>query len=261
MSLRVAVLGSGRMGRLVIQEVLEAPDLTLAEVLTRPGSDAIGTDAGVLVGKPACGVLVEGLTRAPQADVVVDFSLPAGLDAALDLLSGAALVSGTTGLSPETTAKLNRYAQRAPVLHAANFSTGVNLLLDLVERAARALPDYDIEVVEAHHRHKRDAPSGTALALGRAAARGRGITLEDHLVHGRQGETGERPAGQIGMHALRLGDVAGEHTVWLAGPGERVAIGHIATSRATFARGAVLAARWLAGRPAGAYRMAQVLGL
>lgn len=258
--LRIAVLGTGRMGRLVIAEVLEADDLALAAVMTRPGSASLGIDAGVLAGRGACGVEVSELCPV-DADVLVDFSLPDGLRAALPLLGEAALVSGTTGLDEEDRRLLQRRAERGPVLHAANFSTGVNLLLDLVAQAAKALPDYDLEIVESHHHHKRDAPSGTALALGRSAAEARGVTLEDVVVHGRHGDTGARPPGQIGMHALRLGDVAGEHTVTVAGPGERLVLGHVASSRQTFASGAVRAARWIAGRPAGTYSMRDVLGL
>jgi len=260
--IRVAVIGAGRMGRLVIGEVLDAPDLELVAAFTAPGTPELGADAGELVGRGPRGVRVTTLDGGPiDADVAVDFSHPSGVASAVAQLGATPLVSGTTGLDDVAAAALDRHAARAPVLHAANFSTGVNVLLDLVARAARALPDYDVEIVESHHRHKRDAPSGTALALGRAAADARGRRLEELAVHGRSGDTGERPVGQIGLHALRLGDVAGEHEVFLAGPGERVALAHLATSRATFAQGALRGARWLVGRPPGRYDMRDVLGL
>lgn len=259
--IRVAVIGTGRMGRLVLGEVLDAGDLALVAACTAPSAPELGQDAGELVGRGPCGVRVGTLDAPVEADVAIDFSHPTGLAAAVRRLGATPLVSGTTGLDAEAVAALDAHAARAPVLHAANFSTGVTVLLDLVARAARALPDYDVEIVESHHRHKRDAPSGTALALGHAAAAARGRSLDELAVHGRSGDTGERPAGQIGLHALRLGDVAGEHEVYLAGPGERVLLAHLATSRATFAQGALRAARWVLGRPPGRYRMQDVLGL
>lgn len=259
--IRVAVIGTGRMGRLVIGEVLDADDLELVAAFTAPGAAELGGDAGELVGRGRRGVRVTTLDAPVDADVAVDFSHPSGVAAAVRGLGATPLVSGTTGLDPDAVAALDAHAARAPIVHAANFSTGVNVLLDLVARAARALPDYDVEIVESHHRHKRDAPSGTALALGQAAAAARGRALDELAVHGRSGDTGERPSGQIGLHALRLGDVAGEHEVFLAGPGERVALAHLATSRATFAQGALRAARWVVGRAPGRYHMRDVLGL
>jgi 4-hydroxy-tetrahydrodipicolinate reductase len=195
-----------------------------------------------------------------RAAVVIDFSSPEALVAALPLLGPAALVTGTTGLSPEALDALAARADRGAVVAAPNFATGVALLADLVERAARALPDYDVEIVEAHHRGKADAPSGTALALARAAARGHGTDLDGVATYGRHGR-GLRPAGEIAIHALRLGDVVGDHTVWLGGPGERVQLGHVATSRDTFAAGALRAAAWVHDKPAGRYSLRDVLGL
>lgn len=222
-TVRVAVLGAtGRMGRRVVALAASEPDVTVVAAVGRGG---IG--AGCFA----------------DAEVVVDFSLPAGLAAALPHLGDAALVTGTTGLDEETLARLADRSARAPVLTTANFSTGVTLLLDLVERAARVLPEYDVEVIETHHRAKVDAPSGTALALARAAAGGRGTDLG------------------IGIHAVRMGDVVGEHQVWLAGAGERVLLGHVATSRDTFAAGALRAARWIRGRPPGRYAMRDALGM
>lgn len=239
MSLRVAVLGAtGRTGRSVVAAVEAAPDLELAAAVHR--------------GNLAPGVF-------DRADVVVDFSLPDALRAALPWLGGAALVSGTTGLSAADQAAVEARARVAPVLQAANFSPGVHVLLDLIARAAAALPDHDVEIVEAHHRGKRDAPSGTALALGRAVAEARGAELEAAARHGRSGLTGPRPTGEIGFHALRAGGIVGEHAVWLSSGAETVRLEHVAQSRDVFAEGSLRAARWLVGRPPGAYGMRQVL--
>lgn len=260
--IRIAVLGaSGRMGRRVITNVLEGDGLTLVAAVTRSTSSVVGVDAGVLVGLPPCGVDVA--VTAPgcfsNADVIIDFSLPSALDGIWPLLGERALVSGTTGLSPATFAQLHAYAARAPVLWAPNFSVGVAVLLDLVRRASAALPEADLEIVEIHHRRKKDAPSGTALALQAAATAGRGQELVP--VHGRTGAVGERTPGEIGVHAVRGGDVVGEHTVMLLADGERLSLTHQASSRDTFAAGAVRAARWIATRPPGRYTLPQVLGL
>ncbi len=244
--LRVAVLGAGgRMGRLVVAELLASPDLALVASIGRSGSSNIEP-----VG-PGC---------FHDAQVIIDFSLPEALVAALPHVR-VPLVSGTTGLAPSQVDALAELSGSVAVLHATNFSTGVNLLLHLVREAARALPDYDVEIVETHHRLKQDSPSGTALSLGAAVADGRGVALADVAKHGREGRVGVRPVGEIGFHALRGGDVVGEHDVWLMGPGERVRFGHLASSRATFASGAVRAARWIADRAPGRYTMNEVLGL
>jgi 4-hydroxy-tetrahydrodipicolinate reductase len=232
--IRVGVLGaSGRMGRHVRDGIEAAPDLELAAAVGR------GDDPAVLRG----------------VDVVVDFSSPAALAAALPALAGVALVTGTTGLDDRTRALRDAHAGTAPLLAAANFSVGITLLTDLVRRAAGALPEADVEIVEIHHRLKADAPSGTALALAAAAGPGK------PLVHGREGRTGDRPAGVIGIHAVRGGDVVGEHDVHLLLDGEHLRLGHGATSRAVFAHGALRAARWLYGRPPGVYDLSAVLGL
>jgi 4-hydroxy-tetrahydrodipicolinate reductase len=252
---RIAVLGAtGRMGRMVLAAVLAAEDLQLVAAIGH--SRDLGIDAGALIGLPPAGVAITALAEL-DADVVIDFSLPEALAAALPRLGKAALVTGTTGKTPDLSARANAF----PVLQAANFSTGVNVLLHVAAEVAAAMPAADVEIVEAHHRLKQDAPSGTALALGDAIARARASSLADHAVHGRSGRPGPRPAGEIGFHALRLGDVVGEHQVWFAADGERVSLGHVASSRATFAAGALRAARWIAGRPAGTYAMADVLGL
>lgn len=194
-----------------------------------------------------------------QAQVVIDFSLAPGPLELIKGLQGQALVTGCTGLDAEQTAALQAYAARGPLLWASNFSSGMNLLFELAAQAARSLPDYHLEIVEMHHGLKKDAPSGSALTLAQGCAAARGVDLQEQLRHGRQGHTGTRTAKEIGMHALRGGDVAGEHTLYLAGPGERLMLGHLTTSRTAFAGGAVRAARWLVGKKPGAYTMGQVL--
>lgn len=259
---RVAVLGaSGRVGRLLVASVLADPRFTLvAAVATARNA---GRDAGELAGGRPAGLQVcaPGAGCFADAQVVVDFSLPGGLLDALPFVEDRALVTGTTGLDGPGLDALSAQSGRGPLLQAANFSTGVALLEALVATAARALPDYDVEIVETHHRHKLDAPSGTALFLARAAAEARGQNLEAVRVDGRSGLTGVRPAGQIGVHAVRMGEVVGEHQVWLAGPAERVQIGHAAASRQAFVDGALRAASWIVGRPPGRYTLRDVLGL
>lgn len=216
-----------------------------------------------------CAVVATPETAGPwmrEADVVIDFSAPELLARLLemhgDALAGKALVVGTTGLGDAEQALLARQAERSAVLQAANFSVGVNLLVALAERAASVLgDDYDVEIVEAHHRRKVDAPSGTALALGEAVARGRGVPLADVRVDGRSGRPGERPRGEVGFHSVRGGDIVGEHSVMLIGERERIELGHVAQDRALFAEGALRAARWMAGKAPGTYTMRDVLGL
>jgi 4-hydroxy-tetrahydrodipicolinate reductase len=259
--LRLVVSGAtGRMGAAIAR--LAAADETLRIVggLDRDGSESAAP------GFPEIRPVAEAGELIRSADAVVDFSAPEFLGQLLseqgDALAGRALVAGTTGLGPAEESLLTRAAERSPVLTAANFSVGVNVLLALVERAARALgPEYDVEIVEAHHRRKEDAPSGTALALGQAVAAGRGVDLAAVRRDGRSGRPGARPAAEIGFHALRGGSVVGEHDVMFIGDLDRVELVHRATDRALFAAGALRAARWLAGRPAGRYDMRQVLGL
>lgn len=230
-----------------VREALPAG--TLHAAVVRPDSPLLGTDP--------CFVAL-GPQAFNGADVVIDFSLPEVLDAALPWIA-APIVVGTTGLSSATEARLSRHAERHPVLRAANFSTGVTVLIALAEAAAAALPDYDVEIIEAHHRHKVDAPSGTALALGKAVERGRGKALT--AVHGRSGRPGVRSPGELGYHALRGGEIIGEHDVWLVGPTERLRLGHAAQSRTAFAAGAVRAAEWLVTQPPGVFTLRDVLGL
>jgi 4-hydroxy-tetrahydrodipicolinate reductase len=258
--LRILLSGAtGRMGRAVAALAADDPRLVLVAGLGRGG----GGDPPV---QPLVAAPEEAGDRVREAAVVVDFSSPALLRRLLEsqgeALAGRGLVVGTTGLGPEEERLLAAQAERSAVLRAANFSIGVNLLVALAERAAGVLgAEYDVEIVEAHHRRKADAPSGTALALGEAVAAGRGVALADVRVDGRSGETGERPRGEIGFHALRGGDVVGDHTVAFIGERERVELSHRAADRALFAEGALRAARWIAGRPAGRYTMRDVLGL
>jgi 4-hydroxy-tetrahydrodipicolinate reductase len=226
------------MGSLVCDGVRQVPHMALVAAVGR-GQVGPGCFAGAVV--------------------VIDFSLPEALEQALPHLDGAALISGTTGLSTSQQALVDAAAQRVPVLQAANFSLGVNVLLDLVARAARALPTYDIEIIEAHHRHKQDAPSGTALALARSAATARGVDLDQVAVYGRSGDIGPRPPGQIGIHAIRGGGVVGEHQVWFCTDGERIGLHHLARDRALFAHGSIRAAAWITGQPAGRYTMRDLL--
>lgn len=242
------------MGAELVRALRSFPGAQLAAAVGRPGSAVIGMDVGVPVTDDLAAVL-------PGLDVVIDFSSAGAVGATADACAtaGVALLVGTTGLDSATQSRLDAAADRIPVLVAANTSLALNVLLDLVERAARALPvGYDIEIFEAHHRHKVDAPSGTALALGEAAALGRGerLTRPASLTGTKAGARGD---GGIGFSVVRGGDVVGEHDVRFLGSGEQLRLTHVATDRAIFARGAVAAAQWLAGRPAGTYRMADFL--
>lgn len=265
--MRVGVAGcAGRMGRMLMQTVLETAGASLVGGIERSGHVAVGGDLGALAGLAPTGIRVgdDPSVLFADADVVIDFSSPAAVFANASNAGehGTALVVGTTGLGPEHREALTEAAVRAPVVVAANMSVGVNVLLGLTRRAAAILgPDYDIEIVEMHHRHKVDAPSGSALALGQAAADGRGVDLEEAAIRARDGHTGARLKGTIGFATLRGGDVVGEHTVIFAGDGERLEFTHRASSRAVFAKGAVRAALWCAVRPPGLYSMRDVLGL
>jgi 4-hydroxy-tetrahydrodipicolinate reductase len=264
--LRVAVAGaSGRMGRMLIEAVLAAPDLKLAGALDIAGSPALGQDAGAFAGQ-ATGVAITSDLRAGLADaqVLVDFTRPEGtmthLAACRDM--GVKLVVGTTGLSDEQKAQVALAAQRTAIVMAPNMGVGVNVLIKLLALAGKALDEgWDVEVIEAHHRHKVDAPSGTALALGEAVAAARGTSLKEAAVYARQGHTGERKRGSIGFATIRGGDIFGDHTVLFAGDGERVEITHKSSGRAGWAQGALRAARFLATRERGLYGMDHVLGL
>lgn len=269
-AVRIAVAGAGgRMGQALIEAVLADARSTLAAAVDVAGSAALGRDAGERIGRStgvSVGTDVDAAVR--SADVFIDFTRPEGTLAHLAACArhGTGAVVGTTGFTEAQKAELARHAQRVPVVFAPNMSVGVNVLLALVEAAARQLgPAYDIEIVEMHHKHKVDAPSGTALALGEAAARGAGRTLSECAVTARQGVTGARNEGTIGFAALRGGDVVGDHTVIFAGAGERIELAHKATSRQNFATGALRAAHYVASRRAAGHAgladMRDVLGL
>jgi len=265
--MKIAIAGAaGRMGRALIEAVHEAEGVELAGALERPDHPLLGKDAGEVAGIGPLGVPLSADREAVAGgcEVLIDFTLPESTvaDVAACREAGCAMVIGTTGLSPEQQAAIREAAEAIPIVWAPNMSVGVNLCLKLLDLAARVLGDeVDIEIIEAHHRHKVDAPSGTALAMGEVVARALGRDLDEVAVYGRQGHTGERPREVIGFETIRAGDIVGEHTVMFAGIGERVEIAHKASSRMTFAKGAVRAARWLEGRPPGLYDMQDVLGL
>ena len=256
--MKVAVAGAGgRMGRTLIDAVLADRDLALAAALDAAGSPALGQPAGKLRIGSDLGALA-------GAEVLVDFTRPEGTLAHLAacLQHGKPMVIGTTGFSDVQKARIAEGACRLPIVFSPNFAIGVNVVFRLAQTAAAALGDaYDVEIVEAHHRHKVDAPSGTALKLGELVAGALGRDLGKVATHGRSGDTGERPAGAIGFHAIRGGDIVGEHTVIFAGAGERVEIAVRSYSRMTYAAGALRAAKWLRGRAPGLYDMSDVLGL
>ncbi len=265
-ALRVCIAGAaGRMGRTLIELLRDDPRLALSAALEIAGSPAVGQDAASGLGFQAGVAIASDVDLALAAsDVLIDFTRPAGTLAHLAACerAGCAAVVGTTGFTAEQRACLEGYGQRIPLVFAPNFSVGVNLLLDLVATAARVLREgYDIEIIEAHHRHKVDAPSGTALRIGEVIAQAVGRSLADCAVYGREGVTGERDPATIGFATVRGGDIVGDHTALFAGIGERIEISHKASHRATFARGALRAAEFLRDRPAGLYGMDDVLGL
>jgi 4-hydroxy-tetrahydrodipicolinate reductase len=265
-ALRVAVAGaSGRMGRMLIEAVLAAPDLALAGALDLAGSPALGQDAGAFAGRDT-GVAITSDLRAglANAQVLIDFTRPEGTLAHLAVCRelGVKAVIGTTGFSPTQKAEIGALAQHTALVMAPNMSVGVNVVLKLLDQAARALNQgYDIEVIEAHHRHKVDAPSGTALKMGEVLAGALGRNLADCAVYGREGVTGERDPSTIGFATIRGGDIVGDHTVLFAGTGERIEISHKSSSRAGYAQGSLRAARFLADKPSGLFDMNDVLGL
>ena len=267
MAIGIVVAGaSGRMGRMLCEVVRASPEAKLVGVTEAPGSPWAGRDLGEALGGAPIGVPVtdDPIEVVKDAQAVIDFTTPAATVAMAELTAQARAVHvvGTTGLSEDDVAALGRTARHAPVIRAGNMSLGVNLLTQVVRQVAAALgEEYDVEVVETHHRMKVDAPSGTALMLGEAAAEGRGVALGDVADRGRGGITGARAVGAIGFHAIRGGDVVGDHEVIFAGPGERVVIGHRATDRTVFARGALRAALWGQGVGPGEYDMLDVLGL
>ncbi|MBS1301900.1 4-hydroxy-tetrahydrodipicolinate reductase [Loktanella sp. SALINAS62] len=257
---------SGRMGRMLVQSVASSDACRLVGALERPGHDWIGRDVGDAMGGAALGVAVtdDPVAAFAQAQAVIDFSAPAATVqfAGLAAQARAVHVIGTTGLSAADIDAIDRAAHHAVIVRAGNMSLGVNLLTLLTRKVAAALDaDFDIEIIEAHHRHKVDAPSGTALMLGEAAAQGRGVDLADVRDSGRDGMTGARKRGDIGFHAVRGGDIVGDHDVLFAADGEQITLRHRATDRSVFARGALKAALWGQDKTPGHYDMLNVLGL
>jgi 4-hydroxy-tetrahydrodipicolinate reductase len=265
--MKIAVMGvSGRMGKELVRAVHAAEGCTLAGATERPDSPVIGADVGTLAGIGPIGVTVsaDSLDVIAKSDGILDFTVPQATVEFAGLAANARIVHviGTTGLTAADEAKIAAAARHAPIIKAGNMSLGVNLLAAITRRVAEALDeDFDIEILEMHHRDKVDAPSGTALMLAEAAAEGRGVALDKHVVRGRDGITGARKRGDIGMASLRGGSVVGEHRVILAGPGERIELTHLAGDRSIFARGAVKAVQWGFGKAPGIYSMADVLGL
>ena len=265
--MRIAVVGvSGRMGAVLCKAAAQADNATLTVAAARAGSDSVGKDAGELVGIGALGVkVIDDLSAVvDQFDVLIDFTRP---DASMGFIeqcrqAGKKIVIGTTGYSDAQKAVIAEAAKDVAIVLAPNMSVGVNLALKLLALAAKVMGDYtDIEVIEAHHRHKVDAPSGTALRMGEVIADALGRDLKDCAIYGREGITGERDRKTIGFSTIRAGDIVGDHTVMFADEGERLEITHKATSRMTFANGAVRAAIWLKDKPNGLYDLQDVLGL
>ena len=265
-TLNIAIAGSsGRMGRALLEAVIRATDMRLSAALDRAGSPYLMKDAGELIGAP-CGIHIteNAAVALPGSDVLIDFTRPEGTLAHLVVCreKGIKMVIGTTGFSAEQKEELKTASKNVPIVFAPNMSVGVNVTFKLLEIAARVLNEgYDIEIIEAHHRHKVDAPSGTALHMGEVVAKALGRNLSEVAVYGREGNTGERAAATIGFATVRGGDIVGDHTVMFAGTGERIEISHKASSRATFAEGALRAARFLAEKQSGLFDMQDVLGL
>lgn len=257
--MKIAIAGAaGRMGQMLIRRIAATEGCSLVGAIESPTSNAIGSDVGGIKAIADAAAAISG------ADVLIDFTVPAATVAHARIAAdkGVAMVIGTTGLSPEQSKAIHDAAKKVPIVWAANMALGVNILMALVEKTAAMLdPAYDIEILEMHHRHKIDAPSGTALALGRAAAAGRKVELDKVWRKSRDGHTGARPTGEIGFAALRGGEEVGVHTVMFASAGERLELTHRSFSREGYAAGAVLAAQWLKGRKPGLYGMKDVLGL
>ena len=264
--LRIAVAGAnGRMGRMLVEAISQSGDCVLSGALGLPDSPELGQDASAFLGSPSGVIITADLPAGlAHAQVLIDFTRPEGTLAHLAACRelGVKMVIGTTGFNAAQKAQIAEHAQHLAVVMAPNMSVGVNVVLRLLETAAAALNQgYDVEIIEAHHRHKVDAPSGTALAMGEAVAKALGRDLKDCAVYGREGLTGERDPSTIGFATVRGGDIVGDHTVLFAGTGERIEISHKASSRATFAQGSLRAARFLAGQANGLFGMDQVLGL
>lgn len=266
MTHNICVAGaSGRMGRMLVEAILNADDCTLTGALDVPGSPALGTDPAAFLGKDSGVRITADLAQGLQgADCLIDFTRPEGTLAHLKVCEqlGVKLVIGTTGFTDAQKAEIADAAQRVAVVMAPNMSVGVNVTLKLLQMAAKAMSTgYDIEIIEAHHRHKVDAPSGTALKMGEVIAEALGRDLKDCAVYAREGVTGERDPSSIGFATIRGGDIVGDHTVLFAGTGERIEVTHKSSSRVTYAQGSLRAVRYLSGQPAGLFDMFDVLGL
>lgn len=262
--IKIAILGAaGRMGQALIRCAGHAGNFKVVGAIESDQCPLLGKDAGIVAGVADMGVLLSADTRkaAHAADVLIDFSFPSVTvqHALLAVELKKAMVIGTTGLNEKDGETIRKAAAKIPIVWSPNMSLGVNLLFAMVEQTARRLASYDVEIIETHHQHKKDAPSGTALRLAEAAAAARGVALDSVVTHGRQGMVGERPAGQIGIHSVRAGDVVGDHTVVFATNGERLELTHRAGSRDCFALGALRAAEWVMGRKPGLYTMQHVL--
>ena len=261
---RIAIAGAaGRMGRNLVLACSEADDVVLTQALEREQSPALGSDSGLLAGIPENQVMISDRLDAESFDILIDFTHPTATTHHLDfcLQHGRKLVIGTTGCDSALEQKMSRASEDIAIVYAPNMSIGVNLCLKLLQTAAEVLGDsVDIEVIEAHHRNKVDAPSGTALKMGQVIADALGRDLKDCAVYGREGQTGVRDRATIGFETIRAGDIVGEHTVLFAAEGERIEISHKASNRMTFAHGAIRACRWLADRQTGIYSMQDVLG-
>lgn len=261
--MRIAIAGAnGRMGRMLIEAVLNSADLQLTVALDHTGADSIGTDAGAFLGKKTGVIISDDLSQLSQADCLIDFTRPAGtlthLQACLE--HQCKLVIGTTGFSEEEKAQIVSAAEKIAIVFAPNMSVGVNVALRLIEMAAKLMNQgFDAEIFEAHHKHKVDAPSGTALAMGEAVANAWNVNLNDVADWARHGETGAREDGRIGFSVIRGGDIIGDHTVFFCGEGERIEITHRSSSRATYAQGSLRAVRYLANKATGIYSMQDVL--
>lgn len=256
--------GAGRMGRMLIKEVLSTQNCSLAGAVEHGKNPLLGKDLGLIIGEEAAGVtLTDNLEKLiSSSDAIIDFTTPSATINAAELCAAneTAHIIGTTGIDGDGRAKIEKFAKKTPIVMSSNMSIGVNLLIAAVEQAAAKLDDsYDIEIVEMHHKHKVDSPSGTALALGSAAADGRKVALSDVQKLSREGIVGARPRGEIGFATLRGGDVIGDHTVIFAGEGERIEFTHKASGRQIYSRGAVRAALWTKGRKPGLYSMKDVL--
>mgnify|MGYP001599626040 FL=1 len=264
--IRIVVAGAGgRIGQTLVRAIAADRNFALTGALVSARYPDIGQDAGIVAGGKALGVALssDAASLLAHADALIDFTTPVASVALAELSAKAGIVHvvGTTGFSQSDDAKIRKAAERTAIVKSGNMSLGVNLLAALVKQAVKAMPDFDIEIVEMHHRQKADAPSGTALLLGEAAAEARGVALNENSERGRDGQIGARKPGAIGFASLRGGTVVGEHEVILAGPHERVVLGHVAEDRIIFATGALAAARWAQGRKPGLYAMADVLGL